>query len=318
MSFGREYGFLDEEKDVEGLIEDSYIGNLYFAPATQIPWIDEFLDKNPLIRLGPRPLLKGVTYTANIVKEYITHRPKGQAPQKSIPYVLEKYWQMRQSDDSIDDQRLVHWMLPPILAGGDTTAASMRAVIYNLAKSPSARQKLFKELDDAQLSVPAQWKDIRSLAYLDAVIRESMRVNPGISMIFERVVPDEGFTLPDARFVPGGTIMGVNPFVTNRDKGIFGEDVDLFCPERWLQADGESQETFSRRLRRMRETCDFVFGGGGRICLGRNMAMLETFKLIATLYSQFDVSCHLSFIPAEPESWRTNRFLIDSIVGSCT
>lgn len=292
MSFGREYGFLDEEKDVEGLIDDSYIGNLYFAPATQIPWIDEFLDKNPLIRLGPRPLLKGVTYTVNIIKEYINQRPKGQVTQKSVPYVLEKYWQMRQGDGSIDDQKLIHWMLPPILAGGDTTASCMRAVIYYLAKSPAARHRLFTELDDARLSAPAQWKDIRNLTYLDAVIRESLRVNPGISLTFERIVPDEGFTLPDGRFVPGGTIVGVNPMVTNRDKGIFGEDVDSFCPERWMQADGESEEAFSRRLRLMRETCDFVFGAGGRICLGRNMALLETYKLMATLYSQFDVSCH--------------------------
>lgn len=294
MSFGREYGFLDEEKDVEGLIEDSYIGNRYFAPATQIPWIDEFLDKNPLVRLGPRPLVKGVTYTANIVKEYITQRPKGEAPQKSVPYLLERYWQMRQRDDSIDDQRLIHWMLPPILAGGDTTAASMRAVIYHLAKSPGARQKLFTELDDAQLSTPAQWKEIRNLAYLDAVIRESMRVHPGIAMIFERVVPDVGFSLPNGGFVLGGTIVGANPFVTNRDKGIFSEDVDSFRPERWLQTNGESEEAFSTRVRQMREIWDFVFGGGGRICLGRNMAMLETYKLMATLYGQFDVSYHLS------------------------
>jgi cytochrome P450 len=294
MSFGREYGFLDEERDVEGLIEDSYIGNLYFAPATQTPWIDELLDKNPLIRLGPRPLLKGVTYTANIIKKYINQRPKGQVPQKSVPYLLEKYWHMRQGDSSIDDQKLIHWMLPPILAGGDTTASCMRAVIYYLAKSPTARQKLFTELDDSWLSAPAQWKNIRNLPYLDAVIRESLRVNPGISLMFERVVPDVGFTLPDGRFVPSGTIIGVNPMVTNRDKGIFGEDVDSFCPERWLQADGESEEAFSSRLRRMRETCDFVFGAGGRICLGRNMALLETYKLMATLYSQFDVSYHLS------------------------
>lgn len=299
MSFGREYGFLDGEKDVEGLIDDSYVGNLYFAPATQIPWIDEFLDKNPLIRLGPRPLLKGVTYTVNIIKEYITQRPKGDVPQKSVPYLLEKYWQMRKSDDSIDDEKLIHWMLPPILAGGDTTAACMRAVIYYLAKSPAARQQLFAELDGASLSTPAQWKDIRNLPYLDAVIRETLRVNPGISLMFERVVPDEGFTLPDGRFVPGGTIVGINPSVTNRDGGIFGEDVHSFRPERWLQADSESPEAFSNRSRRMRETCDFIFGAGGRICLGRNMALLETYKLMATLYSQFDVSCHSPSISME-------------------
>jgi cytochrome P450 len=40
----------------------------------------------------------------------------------------------------------------------------------------------------------------------------------------------------------------------------------------------------------MKDTVDFVFGGGGRICMGRYLAMLEIKKLIATLYNVFDVS----------------------------
>lgn len=177
-----------------------------------------------------------------------------------------------------------------ILAGGDTSSATMRAVLYYLAKAPAAAAKLSSELEAASLPTPAPWALIRDLPYLDAVIREAMRVNPGIAMIFERVVPEGGFTLPDGRHLPAGTKVGSNPFVTGRDYGVFGDDADNFNPDRWLRGENESEDAFDVRLRRMKDTVDFVFGGGGRICMGRYLAMLEIKKLIATLYSLFDVS----------------------------
>jgi cytochrome P450 len=166
--------------------------------------------------------------------------------------------------------------------------------VHYLAKSIDAYRNLVSELSSASLTFPAQWKDIRELPYLDAVIRESMRLNPGIAMVFERVAPEGGYTLPDSRYIPAGTKVGINPAVTNRDYTVFGEDADVFRPDRWLKRDGESDEEYQERHRRMNDTCDFVFGGGGRICMGRYLAMLEIKKLIATLYSIFDVSDHAS------------------------
>lgn len=88
----------------------------------------------------------------------------------------------------VDDNQIVNWLLLNVLAGGDTTSATMRAVVYYLAKTPHAYDKLTAELDAAHLSLPAQWHDIKGLPYLDAVIREALRVNPGLAMVFERVV----------------------------------------------------------------------------------------------------------------------------------
>jgi cytochrome P450 len=190
----------------------------------------------------------------------------------------------------VNDQQIVNWLMLSILASGDTSSSTMRAILYYLAKSPSTSSKLAAELQAASPPTPAPWKSIRDLPYLDAVIRESMRVSPGVSLIMERVVPEGGFTLPDGRYIPAGTKVGCNPLVTNRDYGVFGDDADTFNPDRWLQGKNESTEQFEARSRRMKDTVDFVFGGGGRICMGRYLAMLEIKKLIATLYSLFDVS----------------------------
>ena len=176
-----------------------------------------------------------------------------------------------------------------ILAGGDTTSAIMRATVYYLSKNSSAYEKLVSELDNAELSFPAKWKEINNLPYLDAVLREAMRINPGLAMILERVVPDSGFTLPDGKFIPAGTHVGINPAVVTRDFEVFGADADDYNPDRWLKRTDEDEETFKTRYRRMRDTADFVFGAGGRVCMRRYLATLEIWKLFATLYSVFDL-----------------------------
>lgn len=285
ITFGQHYGFLDQEKDVDNLITDSTKGLYYFAPVSQIPWVDLVLDKNPLFRIGPKPTLTGILYAFKVVAQYQSNiADQGNfAKTGKTQHYLDKYIKLKdQYPDMINDNQLVNWLMLNILAGGDTTSATMRAVVYYLAKAPEAYQKLTEELDGAKLSLPAQWKDIKSLRYLDAVLREAMRINPGLAMIFERVVPRGGFTLPDGRFVPAGTKIGINPAVTNRDREVFGADADEFNPERWFTRD-------ESKLKRMRDTADFTFGGGNRICMGRYFAQLELYKLFATLYSLYDI-----------------------------
>ncbi|KAJ5281445.1 hypothetical protein N7478_006817 [Penicillium angulare] len=290
FSFGRHYGFIDQEKDVDNLITDSTAGLIYFAPVSQIPWIDNLLDKNPIKRIGPKPTLTGVLYAFKVVAEYQAQLADKKVKAGSVDHTLDKYVQLKEAHpDMVNDQQIVNWLMLSILAGGDTSSATMRAVLYYLAKVPHASAKLAAELSAASLPVPAPWKSIRELPYLDAVITEALRINPGIAMLFERVVPEAGFTLPDGRYLPAGTKVGINPFVTNRDHEVFGNDADDFNPDRWLPGDNENTEQFELRRRRMKDTVDFVFGGGGRVCMGRYLAVLEIKKLIATLYSLFDI-----------------------------
>jgi cytochrome P450 len=225
------------------------------------------------------------------VAEYQAEVGTQQRKLGDVPHTLDKYVQLKKTHPEMaDDVQIVNWLMLSILAGGDTTSATMRAVAYYLAKAPAAYKKLTDELDAANLSIPVSWEAARSLPYLDAVLLEAIRINPGIAMIFERVVPDGGFTLPDGRFIPAGTKVGMNPSVTNRDYTVFGNDADSFNPDRWLKQAGETEEDFEDRRRRMKETSDFTFGAGGRVCMGRNMALLELYKLFATLYSVYDVS----------------------------
>lgn len=66
-----------------------------------------------------------------------------------------------------------------------------------------------------------------------AVTNEALRIHPSTGLILERCTPKGGVTL-HGKYIPENTIIGVNCWVVNRDKGIFGDDAHSFRPERWI------------------------------------------------------------------------------------
>jgi cytochrome P450 len=144
------------------------------------------------------------------------------------------------------------------------------------------------ELDAASLSGlitsrennTVTWAESQQLPYLDAVIQESFRLHPAPGLILERVVPASGMSILDTH-VPGGTIVGCNAWVLHRRSEVFGEDVDTFRPERWIEASPDA-------LREMKATM-FQFGGGARTCIGKNISLLEMYKLVPTVLRNFVV-----------------------------
>lgn len=68
-----------------------------------------------------------------------------------------------------------------------------------------------------------------------AVTNEALRIHPSTGLILERRTPKGGVTL-HKHHIPEDTIIGVNCWVVNRDKSIFGEDAHSFRPERWTDS----------------------------------------------------------------------------------
>lgn len=87
--------------------------------------------------------------------------------------------------------------------------------------------------------------ECQQLPYLQAVIKEAMRLHPGIGFPLERYVPSEGANLGGYSLAPG-TIVGVNPHVIHRNKAVYGEDADAFRPERWIEASKEEVAAMDR------------------------------------------------------------------------
>lgn len=178
---------------------------------------------------------------------------------------------------------------PQVLGGADTLAIVIKGIFYHLLKSPAAKAKLVAELRAANLTFPAPYTTIEKLPYLDACIKEGLRMHPVVGHIFERIVPASGLTLPSGDVLPPGTIVGVNPWVIHYKESIFGAKPYEFLPERWLQSKDESKDVYEARMKKFREA-DMVFGGGNRICLGKPLALVEVYKVVATVFGKYKVS----------------------------
>lgn len=172
-----------------------------------------------------------------------------------------------------------------VFAGSWTTLMALRAMIYYLWQNPKTMAKLIKEIDEADrqgsLSNPVSYKQSKDyIPYIEAVIKESMRIHPGIGLLLERHVPEGGAEIC-GQYIPGGTIVGVNAWVAHHDPKVF-LNTDQFIPKRWTDSCNGKKAEMERSF--------FAFGARPRTCNGRNITFIEIQKVITQLLRQYEVT----------------------------
>lgn len=144
-----------------------------------------------------------------------------------------------------------------------------------LITNPAAYSSLQKEVDEAvkqgRLSSPISEAEAKTLPYLQAVIREGLRMYPPVTGLGSKQVPKGGEVI-NGYYVPEGTQVGTNFFGLQRSKDIWGADAEVFRPERWLEVDED-------KYREMNAVIDLNFGFGKYQCLGKPIAMMELNKI---------------------------------------
>lgn len=108
-----------------------------------------------------------------------------------------------------------------------------------------------KEIDGAakegRISKVVTWKEAQTLPYLDACIKEASRLHPSISFPLERIVSDTGLEV-DGYMLPPRTRVSMNPWVVQRQAGPYGEDPEVWRPERWLCSEEERKAMYGSLL----------------------------------------------------------------------
>lgn len=212
---------------------------------------------------------------------------------RSVDFHMRFKKAQRDHPDFMDDHRILAASLSLIFAGSDSTAVSLSAILYFLMRNPICYRKVMTELNSAMANGSLKpneagviaWSDARpdakKLPYLHACIWETFRMHPAAGIILERVLPPEGAVIA-GRKIPGGTIVGCNAWVIHRTEEIFGQDADIFRPERWIDVKEEDLKEMNAAM--------FQFGAGRRTCIGKNISLLEIYKFIPTILSKFKVN----------------------------
>ncbi|KAI1761555.1 cytochrome P450 [Hypoxylon sp. FL1150] len=169
-------------------------------------------------------------------------------------------------------------------AGSETSTTAIRGIMLYLVSAPSVYRKLQQEIstgiEHGLISEPISQEEAKRMPYLQAVIHEGIRMVPPATTGFPKKVP-EGGDIICGKFVPAGTDVFVNMWSMMRNREVFGEDADIFRPERFLECDQVKKAELIKNI-------ELAFGHGRWMCPGKTLAWFELNKIFVELLRNLD------------------------------
>uniref|UniRef100_A0A2P2IN73 Cytochrome P450 n=2 Tax=Rhizophora mucronata TaxID=61149 RepID=A0A2P2IN73_RHIMU len=276
--FGRRYD-LDssnaEVQELRGLVEEGYhlLGKLNWSD--HLPWIASFDFQK--LRLRCSKLVPKVNrFVDSIIQQ---HRSQtGQRRQDFVDALLSL-----PGPDKLSDHDMVAVLWEMIFRGTDTVAVLIEWILARMVLHPHVQSKLQDELDQVVgRSRPLMGSDVQSLVYLQAVVKEGLRLHPpGPLLSWARLAISD--TTVDGYDVPAGTTAMVNMWAISRDPQIWADPL-TFQPERFLCKDPTVDAEFSVLGSDLRLA---PFGSGRRACPGKALGLATVTFWVGTLLHEF-------------------------------
>ncbi|KAK3408189.1 hypothetical protein EUGRSUZ_J00477 [Eucalyptus grandis] len=184
---------------------------------------------------------------------------------------------------NIDDDRYLRDIVVSfLLAGRDTVASALTSFFWLLSQNPEVRDAIREESDRVMGPTAdglASFEQMRKMPYLQAALYECMRLYPPVQ--FDSKFAQDDDVLPDGKKVKKGTRVTYHPYAMGRMERLWGPDGLKFRPSRWLTRDGVFSPENPYKYP--------VFQAGVRVCLGKEMALVEMKSVALALVRRFDV-----------------------------
>uniref|UniRef100_A0AC34QXY8 Cytochrome P450 n=1 Tax=Panagrolaimus sp. JU765 TaxID=591449 RepID=A0AC34QXY8_9BILA len=159
--------------------------------------------------------------------------------------------------------------------GHDTTSAAMNFFLHLVGSNPEIQSRIQREIDEVigdQIR-DVTFEDIGRLKYLEACLKETLRMYPSVPLIARQTVED---TQIKDKILPAGTGVVIVASMVHRDPR-YWENPEVFDPERFL--DSELKHPYQY----------IPFSAGSRNCIGQRFAMMEEKCIIARILREFKV-----------------------------
>ncbi|KAI0853287.1 cytochrome P450 monooxygenase [Daldinia vernicosa] len=278
LAYGQAFGFLDADGDLY-----EYTIRIDKALKTrnlcqEVPFLKHIIFSRPFHALfGPKPTdEKGIGKVMGITQKIIGERFKDANPPDDM---MGSFIRHGMTEDECRSEAMLQ-----ILAGADTTAVAIRTTLMYIVATPRVYSRLKTMIRQCvernEVSTPITYEEAQKLPYLKAIILEGIRMRSPAPYGHYKKTPPEGDVI-NGIFIPGGTAIGHNSIAMTRSKAIFGEDVEVFRPERFLEGD---EKTKAERA----FTIDIIFGNGRWTCAGKPIVMIELHKVFFEFLRVFD------------------------------
>ncbi|KAL4867807.1 hypothetical protein BDV12DRAFT_209525 [Aspergillus spectabilis] len=266
LSFGKSFNMLVNGKD-------TYFSTQVHADMKMIglfshlTWLFPFFKRIPLINAD---YLKFWNWVNERVEERIKNTPNYPDVFSWILDAFEKGPRTKQDHlDLHGDAYLI------IVAGSDTTAATLTNLFFHLAVEPTWQKKLQEELDG--LSDLSQER-LTGIKTLEALINETLRLHPAVPSGTQRLTPPEGLQIGE-RYIPGNVMVCIPTHTLFRDERVFARPNE-FLPERW-----------TTQLELVKEPSAFIpFNAGPYSCVGKQLGLMELRRVTAEILTRYNVS----------------------------
>lgn len=257
---------------------------------------DAFLDKYPQglpeDKIGDEPIV--YKHFKNGITKLREKDPE--AGRELLPHIIDPtpYLGSEAGLAQMFQNELHSEMLDHLGAGHETSAIALTYLYWELCRKPELQDRLRDEL--MGLEPPLLWpqpaqkevvdftlpdpKTIDDLPFLQALIQEVLRLHSPIPGQEPRISPhvEGGSTLGEYSGIPGGVRVSSMPYTLHRNTEVFPEP-EIFDPGRWLTKDEEALREMHRWF--------WAFGSGGRMCIGRHVAIQNMKLIVALIYTNW-------------------------------
>ncbi|CAG8747454.1 591_t:CDS:2, partial [Ambispora leptoticha] len=184
----------------------------------------------------------------------------------------------------ITELEISHLAISLIIAGTETTASTITWIIAAIANDPEIQLRAQRELDSivGQSILPSP-KDMTSLPYIRAMVKEGLRWSPPIPLgVGHSLEKDDEYM---GYYIPKNTVVLLNMFSMHSDPMRY-PNPHIFNPDRYLGVT-ESAATYAQGSSEKRD--QFAFGAGRRLCIGIHLAEMELENLVASILAAFKI-----------------------------
>lgn len=172
-----------------------------------------------------------------------------------------------------------------ILAGRDTTSATLTWLFWLISKNPLVENKIREEIEtELKIKKGEKWRvfnieESSKLVYLHGAINEALRLYPPVAL--EHKESKESDILPSGLHIDSNTKVVLSFYSLGRMESIWGKDCLEFKPERWISKRGNVKHEPSFKFP--------AFNAGPRTCIGKDMAYIQMKMAAATIIYNYQI-----------------------------